>query len=233
MGSRLHVGSTSRRLIISSDFDIDGSESDNDETDSKPTTPTPVGPLNFDSPIWTREGPYPQLAPVNTTRYTFPTLPSTATNNWNHFNTPIPDPLAVTHYVRATSLPAMSSDGPDHSSPIIGTAQQRLTIIRRKSSRKHIETMNNKKLDRLVGELETEAEGKAAIQKAADAKLAVLDGVLQTLTAHSIMFSDMMFHVFDPTFRQGKTRWDGFFKVPGSVKRILDLWVAKTNSPTA
>jgi hypothetical protein len=48
-----------------------------------------------------------------------------------------------------------------------------------------------------------------------------------------VSFGQLMLYVFDPVFKQGATRWDGFFKERGLATKILNLWVSKKNSSTA
>jgi hypothetical protein len=42
-----------------------------------------------------------------------------------------------------------------------------------------------------------------------------------------------MLYVFDPIYKQGQTRWNGFFRRPGLATKILELWVSRENSETA
>lgn len=118
---------------------------------------------------------------------------------------------------RASSLPPISSDGPEMSSPIRGTTEERLQTIRKKSQRKRAVTM-----------VETRAEN---LQLEDETKHAILDGILQTLATNGLSLANLLFHVFDPIYKRGETQWS-FFQKPGNAQRLLDLWVSMKNSDT-
>ncbi|KAJ6629084.1 hypothetical protein B0H10DRAFT_2160566 [Mycena sp. CBHHK59/15] len=61
----------------------------------------------------------------------------------------------------------------------------------------------------------------------------VFDKVLGQLADNKLSFGDLMLYVFDPIYKQGQTRWNGFFRCPGLATKILDLWVSRENSETA
>ncbi|KAJ7026665.1 hypothetical protein C8F04DRAFT_966145 [Mycena alexandri] len=116
-------------------------------------------------------------------------------------------------------LPPLSSDGINPSSPITGTKEDRLAASYRKRHRKRANTIAAQKV--LSGE---EAE---------DNKTVVFDDILNKLRDNGLTFGQLMLYVFDPIYKQGTTRWDGFFKESGLAARVLGLWVSNKNSATA
>ncbi|KAJ7735443.1 hypothetical protein B0H14DRAFT_3613658 [Mycena olivaceomarginata] len=45
--------------------------------------------------------------------------------------------------------------------------------------------------------------------------------------------AQLMLYVFDPVYKQGVVRWNGFFKHQGLATQVLNLWVSNQNSPSA
>ncbi|KAJ6517845.1 hypothetical protein DFH09DRAFT_1428362 [Mycena vulgaris] len=118
-----------------------------------------------------------------------------------------------------SALPPLSSDGIMPTSPIVGTKEERKASARAKGARKRTATMAAQQATR-----EADAE---------EDKLAIFDVILETLDKHGLTFGQLMLYIFDPVYKQGATRWEGFFQERGLARRILDLWVSKKNSATA
>jgi hypothetical protein len=119
----------------------------------------------------------------------------------------------------AMDLPPLSSDGLLHTSPIKGTKEQRTAKAREKGQRKRRETLANKKA--------------SAIESSEENKVAVFEEVLESLQSNGLSFGDLMLYVFDPIYKKGIVRWEGFFKQEGLATKILNLWVSSHNSRTA
>jgi hypothetical protein len=118
-------------------------------------------------------------------------------------------------------------DGILLSSPVIGTAEERKSINRRKAARKRQATVEKRKLaaqeqseHARATDAQVEANGVTALHL-------FFDDILATLQSNGCTFGDLCLYVFDPVYKQGITRWAGFFQVPGLVERILELWVAQ------
>ncbi|KAJ7768856.1 hypothetical protein B0H16DRAFT_1307593 [Mycena metata] len=116
-------------------------------------------------------------------------------------------------------LPPLSSDGINPSSPIIGTKEERLATSYRKRHRKRANTVA--------------AQRVQSQEEAEENKTAVFDEILQKLRDKGLTFGQLMLYVFDPSNKQGTTRWDSFFKEGGLAARILNFWVSNKNSATA
>ncbi|KAJ6617239.1 hypothetical protein B0H10DRAFT_2384929 [Mycena sp. CBHHK59/15] len=117
------------------------------------------------------------------------------------------------------ALPPLSSDGIIPSSPIVGTKQERLAATRKKSHRRRALTLATQKV--------------VSKQVSEENKTAVFDEILNKLRENRLTFGQLMLYVFDPIYKQGSTRWDGFFKEEGMATRILNLWASNKNSATA
>jgi hypothetical protein len=147
---------------------------------------------------------------------------------------PLTSPTTPTHArARALSLPPMSSDGIIASSPIVGTREQRTAIARNKGLRKRKVTMAEKRVEEEARKAEILAESSRQAEESEAAKMHALDEVLSSLALKGLSLGDVMTYVFDPKFRQGTHRWEGFFKRSGTATRILDHWVSPRNSPSA
>ncbi|KAJ7768938.1 hypothetical protein B0H16DRAFT_1307636 [Mycena metata] len=116
-------------------------------------------------------------------------------------------------------LPPLSSDGINPSSPIIGTKEERLAASYRKRHRKRANTVATQRVQ--------------SQEEAEENKTAIFDEILQKLRDKGFTFAQLMLYVFDPSNKQGTTRWDGFFKETGLAARILNFWVSNKNSATA
>ncbi|KAJ7762332.1 hypothetical protein DFH07DRAFT_867516 [Mycena maculata] len=77
------------------------------------------------------------------------------------------------------------------------------------------------------------AQKVTAKEQSEEKKIALFDEILEKLSSNGLSFGDLMLHVFDPVYKRGSARWDGFFKQHGLATRVLDLWVSNKNSPTA
>ncbi|KAH7917339.1 hypothetical protein BV22DRAFT_1026562 [Leucogyrophana mollusca] len=139
--------------------------------------------------------------------------------------------------VRANSLPPLTSDGPLPSDPITGTPRTRKAIIQKKSQVKRAKTLAAKKANKLIEKeaamIQAQEAERSAAEVVENAKCAVFDGILDTLNARGYTFGQLMAYVFDPIYKQGVHRWNGFFKVPGTATSILWLWASKRNSESA
>lgn len=60
-----------------------------------------------------------------------------------------------------------------------------------------------------------------------------LENVLRYLEDQDVSLGEVNEYVFDPHNGQGSHRWDGFFREHGRATRILNWWVASSNSVTA
>ncbi|KAJ7443701.1 hypothetical protein FB451DRAFT_1437210 [Mycena latifolia] len=113
------------------------------------------------------------------------------------------------------ALPAISSDGLIYTSPIVGTKDERKAKAYLKGQKKKRATLANQSVS-------TEAQ-----------KHAIFDGILDELKTNGLTFGDLMLYVFNPIYKQGETRWHGFFRNRGLATSILGFWVAPENSRTA
>ncbi|EDR08582.1 uncharacterized protein LACBIDRAFT_326731 [Laccaria bicolor S238N-H82] len=120
---------------------------------------------------------------------------------------------------RAMSLPPLSSPSVIQSSPVVGSKEERLAIKRRKSARKRQMTLATSKAIAL--EVEEESQKSR------------LENVLRYLENQDVSLGEVNEYVFDPHNGQGSHRWDGFFREHGRATRILNWWVASSNSMTA
>ncbi|KAJ7859628.1 hypothetical protein B0H14DRAFT_3084919 [Mycena olivaceomarginata] len=116
-------------------------------------------------------------------------------------------------------MKSRSADGIIPTSPIVGSREERQAISRRKGQRQRAITKAAQKLT----SLEQSQENKAAI----------FDEILEKLSSHGLTFGQVMLYVFDPVYKQGSSRWDGFFKERGLATKIMNFWVSKQNSTTA
>lgn len=116
-------------------------------------------------------------------------------------------------------LPPLSDDGIFISSPIVGTKEEKLAASYRKRERKRANTVAAQKII-----LERDIE---------ENKITIFEEILAKLRENHLTFGQLMLYVFDPIYKQGSTRWDGFLKEGRMATRVLDLWVSNKNSPTA
>ncbi|KAH7906548.1 hypothetical protein BJ138DRAFT_1137935 [Hygrophoropsis aurantiaca] len=142
-------------------------------------------------------------------------------------------PVTPNTHTRSFSLPPLTSDGPDRSDPIIGDKETQKAIRREKAQLKRANTLTAKKANALEQEEAQRAQALASAQRAAAARSVALDRTLQTLTDSGLSIADLMEYVFNPSFKQGVHRWNGFFKMRGTASGILDHWVSKKNSRSA
>ncbi|KAJ7803922.1 hypothetical protein B0H14DRAFT_3091919 [Mycena olivaceomarginata] len=61
----------------------------------------------------------------------------------------------------------------------------------------------------------------------------IFDSILEQLAGNKLTFGDLMLYIFDPIYKQGLTRWHGFFRQRGLASKILDFSVSRKNSETA
>lgn len=119
---------------------------------------------------------------------------------------------------RASSLPPMSADDVNQSTPAVGTKEQIIAIKRRKSQR---------------GRLLTLAEQKAAAEaEAEEIRVASMKLALAALSNLRVTFGDLAEYVFDPE-TSNNVQWFDFFSKTGRATRILNWWVSSSNSATA
>jgi hypothetical protein len=177
-------------------------ENDNvSDSDDEPSTPTPA-------------------------RVTSSNGHQTERGNVSHYlrlplQTPIPSLFPSPGQLRAQSLPPISSDGLIWSSPIVGTKQERLATIRRKSQKKRATTLTKAKDDGA-------AERRKVAEEAELKKTAFFNDLLSRLVEQGYSFGQFMLHVFDPQFRQGVARY-AFFRDRSLVRSVLDFWVLRNN----
>ena len=150
-----------------------------------------------------------------------------------------PSPISpcTPRHTRASSTPLLPSSGPIPSDPIIGDKESRLKIKRQKSQQARAKTLALRKEDTLSRERLTEAHAAEEQELAADQEVVrkrmVFISVLETLTANHLTFGELMSFVFNPVYKQGHQRWNGFFKKPRTASSILGFWVSKKNSKSA
>lgn len=131
-----------------------------------------------------------------------------------HTSYPIGTPRA-----RRLSLPALSSPSVFASSPIVGTKEERQSIIRQKAARKRQATL---------------AARKNATQEEEKASLNVrLNKVIKYLSEQDVSVGQLTEYIFNPECGQGTLRWDSFFRNRGQATQILNFWISSGNSPTA
>ncbi|KII95550.1 hypothetical protein PLICRDRAFT_25991 [Plicaturopsis crispa FD-325 SS-3] len=159
------------------------------------------------------------------------------------FPIPPPSPSSRTHTQsppqtpirrhRASSLPVPSSDGPVMTSPITGTRAEQTAQKKRKQMRKRAQTLVSAREAKIAADAAQAQEALDATERAAADRIHFLDGILQSLVSRSLTLGDLMLHVFDPVYKNGKTRWEGFFRDRTVAPRILTLWASKENPPAA
>ncbi|KAJ7302510.1 hypothetical protein DFH08DRAFT_826533 [Mycena albidolilacea] len=108
----------------------------------------------------------------------------------------------------------LSSDGLIYTSPIVGNKKER-------KAKRYAKGQKKRKI--MLASNATSAEQKHAI----------FDGILAELTDNGLTFGDLMLYVFNPIYKQGETRWQGFFRNRGLATSILGFWVAPENGETA
>ncbi|KAJ7882434.1 hypothetical protein B0H14DRAFT_3755712 [Mycena olivaceomarginata] len=86
-------------------------------------------------------------------------------------------------------------DGLIHTSPVVGTKEQKKAKKWEKGAKKRKETMANKQ--------------SASAASAEECKAAVFEEVLETLSSNGLSFGQLMLYVFDPIYKQGVVRWNG------------------------
>ncbi|KII94576.1 hypothetical protein PLICRDRAFT_25394 [Plicaturopsis crispa FD-325 SS-3] len=166
-----------------------------------------------------------------------PYSPSTSpTHPRAHPSSPLqPSPFAShAGRTRASSLPPLpSSDGIIISSPIRGNKDEQSTARRRKATRKRAQTVAEAQARKAAADQLEVLEALEKAKRFEREKISFLDGVLDSLAVHDLTIGDLMIHVFDPIYKNAKTRWEGFFRKRGTARRILDLWASKENTPKA
>ncbi|KAJ7660439.1 hypothetical protein B0H17DRAFT_1260445 [Mycena rosella] len=135
-------------------------------------------------------------------------------------SSPIPtSPLQPSSPAIPSALPPLSSDGLIPTSPLVGTREERKVHAIQKGHRRRLETLANNK--------SAETESSEAN------KVEVFEEILEKLSSHGLSFGQLMLYVFDPVYKKGLVRWEGFFKHEGMATTILNLWTSNKNSPTA
>ncbi|KAJ7438067.1 hypothetical protein FB451DRAFT_1344455 [Mycena latifolia] len=110
-------------------------------------------------------------------------------------------------------LPPLSSDGIIPTSPLVGSKEERKASARSKGARKRARTMI--------------AKNVTAVEAAEERKVAIFDEILEKLSSNGLSFGQLMLYVFDPVYKQGSARWDGFFKTRGLATKILNFPTAQ------
>ncbi|KAJ6618398.1 hypothetical protein B0H10DRAFT_1795323 [Mycena sp. CBHHK59/15] len=181
-----------------------------------PTPTTSVHGVNFYTPgpvgLWPIESPVagPSTSETPRARRVFrnsPLPPSSPV-----LSSPDASP---TRPATPSPLPPLSSDGLIYTSPIVGSKAERKSKSYAKGQKKRQATLANR------------------VVSAEEQKHAVFDGILHQLTDNGLTFGDLMLYVFNPIYKQGETRWQGFFRSRGLATSILGFWVAPENSQTA
>ncbi|EGN93325.1 hypothetical protein SERLA73DRAFT_126817 [Serpula lacrymans var. lacrymans S7.3] len=114
----------------------------------------------------------------------------------------------------SNSFPSISSGGPIYSSPVIGSKAEQLATLWKKKSME-------------MCSADKDLHTQAALQAS---HTGIFDKILNRLTQAGLIFGDLMVYVFDPHAGQRMHRWDGFFRVRGIARTILDFWASKANS---
>ncbi|KAJ7795220.1 hypothetical protein B0H14DRAFT_3555239 [Mycena olivaceomarginata] len=144
-------------------------------------------------------------------------------------SSPPTTPTVRRRLVRRNSLPASSPipTSPDES-PVVGPSRNPpLDLPPLSSTREEKKAINYSKGQRKRNT--TLAEAAAAKQT----KEEIFDSILKQLADNKLTFGDLMLYIFDPIYKQGLTRWHGFFRQRGLASKILDFWVSRENSETA
>ncbi|KAJ7734539.1 hypothetical protein B0H14DRAFT_2639411 [Mycena olivaceomarginata] len=108
----------------------------------------------------------------------------------------------------------LSSDGLIYTSPIVGNKKEHKAKEYAKGQKKRKITLASN------------------VTAAEEQKYAIFDGILTELTDNRLTFGDLMLHVFNPIYKQGETRWQGFFRNHALATSILGFWVAPENGET-
>jgi hypothetical protein len=116
------------------------------------------------------------------------------------------------------ALPPLSSDGLAYTSPIAGTKEEKLAKVRAKAAKKRLATIASK-----------QAAAEAASE---EDKTAIFEEIQEKLSSNGLSFGQLMLYVFDPLYKQGAVRWEGFFQHRGLATQILNFWVFNKNSAT-
>ncbi|KAJ7319127.1 hypothetical protein DFH08DRAFT_926720 [Mycena albidolilacea] len=194
------------RRILSSDGGSPPTALSDDELDAAPGPETPTRALSDDEESG-RRTPLPSLE----TYMCGGSEDSGSEGSGNEDEAPQNSALPV--------LPPLSSDGLIHTSPVVSTKEQKKAKKREKGAKKRKETMANKQ--------------SASAASAEERKAAVFEEVLETLSSNGLSFGQLMLYVFDPIYKQGVVRWNGFFKHQGLATQVLNLWMSNQNSPLA
>ncbi|KII85581.1 hypothetical protein PLICRDRAFT_31751 [Plicaturopsis crispa FD-325 SS-3] len=114
-----------------------------------------------------------------------------------------------------------------------GTKDERAAARQRKSVRKRAQTFADAQIQRAVNDRAKALQAVENANRVEREKISFLDSVLESLASRRLTIGDLMLHVFDPVYKNAKTRWEGFFRTRGTARRILDLWASKENTPAA
>ncbi|KAJ7899556.1 hypothetical protein B0H14DRAFT_3104529 [Mycena olivaceomarginata] len=140
-----------------------------------------------------------------------PETPTRALSDDEESGRRTPLPSLETYMRGGVVLPPLSSDGLIHTSPVVGTKEQKKAKKREKGAKKRKETMANKQ--------------SASAASAEERKAAVFEEVLETLSSNGLSFGQLMLYVFDSIYKQGVHQ--------GLATQVLNLWVSNQNSPSA
>lgn len=119
-------------------------------------------------------------------------------------------------------FPMPSSEGPVHSSPIVGTRQERAQHRKQKAWKKQVQTLAQQQ----------EAKVAAADSKWKTDVGETLNLLLETLKRKNLCFGDLMAYVFDLENGQGTVRWHEFFVNKGASLQMLNWWTSSQNGKT-
>ncbi|EAU85202.2 hypothetical protein CC1G_06218 [Coprinopsis cinerea okayama7 len=199
---------------------------------------SPLSSLPPSDPPWENDEliQFSEAESEDETEYNFPPsptptqMPRTRQLNKLVFKSPLPlglrsmpsIPPATPQRQRASSLPPMSSA----SREITVSQPPLLSKEERQRENRKLGTAQSKQTRKTNAELRARRKTEDRLSRVRE----LSEEILALMEEKGLAFGDFVEHVFDPNSKRADLQWHDFFRDSGRVSRLLDWWVAPTNS---
>lgn len=162
-----------------------------------------------------------------------PTSPVGSESDDNSYSFP---PVTPPHHPTVpndTPIPVISSPVSSMiaSSPIRGHTREEKAASRAKKRQHQREVQKQAKLHEKQAAEVAKAVAKCKIEERRAKQVeSTCRQTLDFMAERGITFGDLVLYVSNPEMKQGDSRWNGFFGIPGRVAEVLNYWVSSRNS---
>lgn len=135
----------------------------------------------------------------------------------------------MTPRARALSLPPLSSDGIEMSSPLVGSKAEKAAKSRQKSQRKRAMTLKTQKGEAALNAYRLSQEKEEQLTALATKKAHFFDDIISSLKNHGYTIGELLLYISDPLYKQAATRWESLFRDNATVEQVLNLWAFRSS----